>query len=81
MAFLDYYLNLCKALRSKDASMSCTSSRGVPTTHGHKGDPEVTPKICGAIGERAQVILVWVRASGVENASHLWRLAVIRIGP
>ena len=32
--------------------------------HGHKGDPEVTLGTCGAIGERAQVILVWVRALG-----------------
>ena len=29
--------------------------------HGHKGDPGVTPGTCGAISERAQVILVWVR--------------------
>ena len=32
--------------------------------HGHKGDPGVTPGTCGAIGERAQVILVCVRAPG-----------------
>ena len=32
--------------------------------HGHKGDPGVTPRTYGAIGERAQVILVWVRARG-----------------
>jgi hypothetical protein len=30
--------------------------------HVHKGDLEVTPGTWGAIGERAQVILVWVRA-------------------
>jgi hypothetical protein len=30
--------------------------------HGHKGDPGVTPRTCGAVGERAQVILVLVRA-------------------
>ena len=36
-----------------------------PQHHGHKGDPEVTPGTCGAIGERAQVILVWVRAPGL----------------
>ena len=35
-----------------------------PQHHGHKGDPGVTPETCGAIGERAQVILVWVRAPG-----------------
>ena len=33
-----------------------------PQHHGHKGNPGVTPETCGAIGERAQVILVWVRA-------------------
>jgi hypothetical protein len=27
--------------------------------HGHKRDPGVTPEICGANGEGAQVILVW----------------------
>ena len=35
-----------------------------PQHHGHKGDPGVTPGTCGAIGKRAQVILVWVRAPG-----------------
>ena len=35
-----------------------------PQHHAHKGDPGVTPRTCGAIGERAQVILVWVRALG-----------------
>ena len=33
-----------------------------PQHHGHKGDPGVTPGTCGTIGERTQVILVWVRA-------------------
>ena len=32
--------------------------------HEHKGDPGVMPETCGTIGERAQVILVWVRALG-----------------
>ena len=41
--------------------------------HGHKGDPGVTPGTCGAVGERAQVILVWVRAPGVGNTSHSHR--------
>ena len=35
-----------------------------PQHHGHKGDPEVTPGTCGAIGERAEVILVWMRSPG-----------------
>jgi hypothetical protein len=37
---------------------------------GHKGDPGVMPGTCGTIGEKAQVILVWVKAPGVGNASH-----------
>ena len=35
--------------------------------HGHKGDPIVAPMICCAIGERAQVILMWMRAMCVKN--------------
>ena len=49
--------------------------------HGQEGDPGVTPGICGAIGKRTQVILVWVNAPCVENASHLWRLRVTRARP
>ena len=30
-------------------------------TMGHKEDPAVTLGICGAVGERAQVKLLWVR--------------------
>ena len=48
-----------------------------PQHHGHKGDPRVTPGTCCAIGERAQVILVWVKAprhweclSPTETRSH-----------
>jgi hypothetical protein len=29
-----------------------------PKYHGHKGDPGVTPKTCGAVGERVQMIVV-----------------------
>ena len=48
------------------ASMRCRAPllEECPQHHGHKGDPGVTPGTCGAIGERAQVILVWVRAPG-----------------
>ena len=38
-----------------------------PQRHGHKGDPGVIPGTCGAVGERAQVILVWVRAPTLET--------------
>ena len=41
----------------------------------------MTPGTCGAVGERAQVILVWVRALSVGNASHPRRLRIIRIRP
>ena len=54
---------------------------GCPKHQGHKGDPGVTPGTCGAVGERAQVILVWVRAPGVGNASHPRRLGVMRVRP
>ena len=49
--------------------------------HGHKGDPGVTPGTCGAIGERAQVILVWVRAPGRWEHLHPRRLGVMRVRP
>ena len=52
-----------------------------PQHHGHKGDPRVTPGTCDAIGERAQVILVGVRAAGVGNISHPRRLEVMRVRP
>ena len=47
--------------------------------HGHKGDPRVTPKTCGAVSERGQVILVWVRAPSDGNTSHPQRLGVTRV--
>ena len=58
-----------------------TSPQGVPKIPWHKGDPIVTPETCGAVGERAQVILVWVRASGVGNASHAQRLGIMKVRP
>ena len=53
----------------------------VPQHHGHKGDPEVTSRACAAIGEKDQVILVWVKAPCVENPSHAWKLGVTRVKP
>ena len=41
----------------------------------------MTPGTCGVVGERAQVILVWVIASGVGNASYLQRLGVMKVRP
>ena len=62
-------------------SLSRTSPKGCPKHQGHKGEPGVTPGPCGAGGEKAQVILVWVRAPGVGNASHPRRLGVMRVRP
>jgi hypothetical protein len=61
--------------------LSRTSPKGCPKHQGHKEDPGVTPGTCGAGGEKAQVILVWVRAPGVGNASHPRRLGVMRKRP
>jgi hypothetical protein len=55
--------------------------KGCPKHQGHKRDPGVTLGTCGASGEKAQVILVWVRAPGVGNASHPRRLRVMRERP
>ena len=44
-------------------------------------DPEVMSKTCGAISERAQMILVWVRALGVGNTSHPQILEVVKVRP
>ena len=49
--------------------------------HEHKGDPGVTLGTCGVIGERAQVILVWVRTPSVENDSHPRRLWFTKVKP
>ena len=52
-----------------------------PKHHGHKGVPGVTPKTCGVMGERAQVMLVWMRALDVGNVSYPRRLGVTRVRP
>jgi hypothetical protein len=52
-----------------------------PKHHGHKASPGVTHVICGAVGERAAVILMWVRAPGVGNVSHPRRLEITRVRP
>ena len=53
----------------------------MPTTPWAQKGPGVTLGTCGAIGERAQLILVWVRAPGCGNASHPQELGVTRIRP
>ena len=68
-----------RLLREPPTSWDCRAPllEECPQHHGHKGDPGVTPGTCGAIGERAQVILVWVMAPGrwerlppTETTSH-----------
>ena len=49
--------------------------------HGHKGDPGVTPGTCGAIGEKDQLIIVWVMAPCVQNVFHPRRLGIMRVKP
>ena len=49
-----------------------------PQHHGHKGNPTRT---CGAIGERAQVILGWMKALDVGNASQPQRIRGTRVRP
>jgi hypothetical protein len=49
--------------------------------HGHNGDPGVTPRTCGAGGKKVQVIIVWMKALGVGNASHPQGLGVMRVRP
>jgi hypothetical protein len=58
-----------------------TLQKETPKYQGHKGDPGVIPGTCGVGGEKAQVILVWVKAPGVGNASHPQGLGVMRVRP
>ena len=48
--------------------------------HELKGDPGTTPRTCGAIDERAQVILVWMRTLSIGNAFHPRRQQVMTLG-
>ena len=41
----------------------------------------MTHGTCGAIGEKVEVILVWVNAPNVENASHPQELGDMNIKP
>ena len=63
----------------KYASVTHLSIRGCPKHYGHKGGPGVTPRTCAAVGERAQMILMWLRAPGIGNASHPQRLEGMRV--
>ena len=41
----------------------------------------MTPGTCDADGEKAQMILVWMRVPGVENVFHPRGLRVMRVRP
>jgi hypothetical protein len=48
-------------VKTEQAECRAPLQKGCPKHHGHKGNLAVTPETCGANGEKAQVILVWVR--------------------
>ena len=52
-----------------------------PKHQGHKGNSAMILKTCGAVGERAQVILVWMKTWGVEYVFHPRKLGVMRVRP
>ena len=57
---------LVNAVRADEGKGLCHTPflEECPQYNGHKRDSGVTPKTCGAINERAQVILVWMKALG-----------------
>lgn len=75
-------LNMQNFINTLDlGSLSRIPSWGVFATPWAQRGPGVTPMTCGAIGERAQMNRMWVRAPGVKNASHPQKLRVTRIRP
>ena len=84
--FSQLFFALCslqrKAILKMRSYLNLKDKVGVeecPKHHGHKGNSGVTPGTCGDVGEMAQVILVWVRALDVGNASHPRRLGVTMV--
>ena len=69
--YLYVRIHLCCAFLHKEC----------PKHHGHKRDSGLTPRTCGVDGEKAQVILVWVRAPAVGNAFHPRGLRVMTVTP
>lgn len=49
--------------------------------HSHNGDPKATPATCGVIGEKTQVMLMWVSVKGVGHPSHQWIVRFTRVRP
>ena len=67
LAHLETSNKKLKSDKDKDHSKNYQDFRAplleeCPQHHGHKRDPKMMPGTRGAIGKRAQVILVWVRA-------------------
>lgn len=53
----------------------------VPETPWIQKDPRMIPIICGTIGEKAYVILVWLRALDIGNTSHPHKLGIMEVRP
>ena len=72
-----------KSVGAEDLLLSCCTPlhRECSKHHGPKGDSRVTLGTCGAVGERSQMILVWVKTPGVGNAFYPRRLGIIRVWP
>ena len=62
---MEWLLNECKACKAINLERVCRAPLHIecPQHHGHKGDPVVIPGICGVVGDRAQIILVWLSVS------------------
>ena len=56
-------------------------SIGMPETPWAQGDPGVTLEICDADGEKALMILVWMRVPVIGNASHPRALRIMKVRP
>ena len=62
--FCNFRIESDKSKYSYHSFIKCCAPllKNSPQHHGHKGDSGVTLRTCGAIGKRAQMILVWVKA-------------------
>ena len=76
-----FYVYFVVILVAKKPWICCRASlhKECPNHLRHKGNSRVTSGTCGTNGEKAQVILVWVRAPGIGNASQPQGLGVMRV--
>ena len=49
-----------------------------PYHHKQEGGIGVTFRTCSTIVERAQISLVWIKTSSIENTSYPWKLGVTK---